>query len=198
MDRLYIISRSEVEGMSHASMDLHMPSAQVKIVKNLRDTSMVPPGCIFVMGDNLPDNAVELKTKLSDQGGLGFKSIIELQNVMQQLVDRIRYESEIRRSSKSESTTKYGAANLKRDLERSGYTEDRGFKYQFTRDSQCHYFYFIPESPRMRVIYNIFTGYMETLRVKETFQNPIKVNDPNGLMKPGSTFDFNKYTTKFG
>lgn len=198
MNRLYIISRSEVEGMAHASMDLHLPSAQVKVIKNVRDTKMAPAECIFVMGDQLPDNAVELKTALSNSGGLGFKSIAELQNTMQQLVDRLRYESEMRRSSKSESTTKYGADNLKRDFESAGYTEERGFKYQFTRDSQCKYFYFIPESPRMQVIFNVFSGYMETLRLKETFHNPIQINDPNGLMKSGNTFDYNKFTAKFG
>lgn len=162
MNRLHILARSLEDGLYYANMTLGLSSAQVNILKNIKEVEEVPLGVVYsVAPKSIPDEVLEMRKTLMS------KSSTELPyhgTTIFEMMERIRNDLNMVNSLYEglytyDYTTK-GCERVKEVLRGLGFLPQYGYEFDVVRERSKGYFCFIPSSPKMQVIYNLFVAHI--------------------------------------
>lgn len=184
MNRLYIISDSENNGSSFASMKLGLSSGMFKVITKLSDCNDVPNNCIFCHEDHHPMDSIKMTECLNKTGGFNIRDYNNIEAICNNLINVLNQVNSLFSMYTDTYSTNEGKKQLINYLQRMGYKKESLFDYVIGRNSQGGYFFIHPNSPRMEIIINLFKGrvYLRNKQIEDAVKHPYTINDPNGYL----------------
>lgn len=183
MNRLYIVSSTELNGAAYGNIKLGLSSPMFKVITSIGDTNNVPNDCLYTCDECQPLDSVEIRDLIDKCGGRYLPSYNYINQFMELIYKEFSMAYDLYKDYLNDFGTKSGINRLTSNLSYLGLTPLKGYKYIITRDLSRGYFSMIPESPLMEVIINLFIGWININKPGEIKLPKIEINDPNNYFK---------------